>query len=425
MEMTGSRFDPDPAPDLGPPKLVPVTLPDFEGAFAIWGATGRDHRGHVWVGVSANGGDPPSAHLFEYAPETGQVTDRGDAVSQLKRGWRHRRGEGQMKIHSRIVQADDGYLYFATMDEEGEATDGSRLPIWGSHLWRVRPEGGDWEHLLAVPEALIAVSGVGRLVYALGYFDHALYQYDTATGKVRSTRVGAAGGHISRNFLADERGHAYVPRLRPLPSDPARLTTTLVEYDDELREMAETPIHHYTQTRNDESHGIVGILYLADHTMVFATDQGHLYKITPRSYGPSRVESLGDFHPEGEAYVPSLFSFDGRSEIVGVSQRLVKNPTGPQWLVFDLQSGLSRASPLELPQLAGRPPVNLLLYGSITRDNAGQFYLGGAHAVGDRFRPVLIQARPPTLKLRRARDDRTSGREGREQPLSKERVVPQ
>ena len=74
---------------------------------------------------------------------------------------------------------------------------------------------------LAVPEALIAVAGAGRWIYTLGYFNHVLYQYDCETGKHQSITVGAVGGHISRNFFCDIRGHAYVPRLarRPRPDD--------------------------------------------------------------------------------------------------------------------------------------------------------------------------------------------------------------
>ena len=254
----GGRYGPIPEDPAAAPSLREIPLPEFPGAYAVWGAIGRDRRGHVWVGVSAHEVARPSAHLVEYDPETDRVIDRGDVVGQLERLGLARPGEGQMKIHSKIVPGPDGLLYFASMDEQGEATDGSRLPTWGSHLWRVRPDGGDWEHLLAAPEGLIAVAGGGPFIYALGYFDHALFQYDCRTGSVRSVRVGAEGGHISRNFLADDRGHAYVPRLRRYTiGGEAAMRTTLVEYDEALRERNETPIRHYspppTTTRTGSS----------------------------------------------------------------------------------------------------------------------------------------------------------------------------
>ncbi|KPK81552.1 MAG: hypothetical protein AMJ81_10505, partial [Phycisphaerae bacterium SM23_33] len=197
-----------------PPRVVPIAIPEFTGAKAIFGATGRDRRGHVWFGVCAYPEKDPSARLFELVPGSGKVIDRGDVVSQLKACGLHRPGEGQAKIHSRIVQAADGCLYFASMDEQGEDQGTGKLPVWGSHLWRLRPPEGKWEHLMAAPEGLIAVAGTGRRIYALGYFGCKLYQYDCATGRRRSVDVEAIGGHVSRNILSDRRDHVYVPRVR-------------------------------------------------------------------------------------------------------------------------------------------------------------------------------------------------------------------
>ncbi|HUY91159.1 MAG TPA: VanZ family protein [Pirellulales bacterium] len=158
------------------PELTAIELPTFAGAYAIWGASGRDDRGHIWLGVSAAGVEQPSAHLMELDPDSGAVFDRGDALDQLRRAGLLRPGEGQMKIHSKIVQAADGTLYFASMDEQGESDSARRLPRWGSHCWRLRPGDETWEHLFAAPEGLIAVAEAGTQVYALGYFDHVLYQ---------------------------------------------------------------------------------------------------------------------------------------------------------------------------------------------------------------------------------------------------------
>src|SRR4029077_14421392 len=130
----------------------------------------------------------------------------------LSRAGLLRVGEHQAKIHSKIVQGPDGWLYFASMDEEGEKDDGSALPKWGGHLWRLRLSTNRWEHLLSTPEALLAVGGGDRFIYALGYFDHVLYEFDTRTGEIRHVRVGAVDGHISRNVLVDYRGHVFVPR---------------------------------------------------------------------------------------------------------------------------------------------------------------------------------------------------------------------
>lgn len=386
-DTVNSFFDTPPADPLAAPALRVIAIPSFPGAAAIWAATGRDARGHIWFGVSAQGGKGASAHLFEYTPESGQVLDRGDVASELRRSGILRPGEGQMKIHSKIVQGEDGNLYFTSMDEEGEKTDGSRLPTWGGHLWRLRLPDYRWEHLLATPEALIAVAAAPRYIYALGYFDHVLYQYDCRTGATRSRRVGSVGGHISRNFLTDARGHVFVPRLREKPSAATGLATTLVEMDTRLQEVGETPIGHYIMTRDDDSHGITGVQPLADRSLVFTTDQGFLYRVRPRGEGRAAVEELDWFHPRGKTYFASLFTYDGVQHLMGLSFRQDRY----EWVVFDLLIGLSETAPVALPSYEGQPVKQLSLYGSATRDNQGNFYMGGAHNRG----PVLIQlARP-------------------------------
>jgi hypothetical protein len=304
-----------------------------------------------------------------------------------------------MKIHSRIVRADDGYLYFASMDEQGERSDGSRLPTWGSHLWRLRPEEPRWEHLLHVPYGLVAAAGAGRYVYFLGYFGHPLIQFDTATGKFRGAAAGAHGGHVSRSSLSDARGHVYVPRLayrdvpdpndrRPNPRLYRKLTGTLLELDADLKVIAETPLKDYFRRPQEESHGILGVTHLADGSMVFVTHLGRLHRIVPKDDGPAELTPLGWFHPEGPAYTPALFSYAGTKYLVGLAEH------GAQrfdWLVYDLTTHRSTAAPLA-PSHVGRPPVqSLLLYGSITRDSRGAFYVGGSYVSSSGQHPILLK----------------------------------
>ena len=171
------------------PLLREITAPVFQGANSIWGATGRDDDGHIWLGVSGNGKD--AAHLVEYDPDLGRFINHGDAVSALRSAGIYREGEEQVKIHSKIIQMDDGWLYFASMDETGENGKSGQLPRGGAHFWRYKASAEHGQHLFAAPEGLIAVSGVGRFVYALGYWGHVLYRYDTHTGEARHIRVGS------------------------------------------------------------------------------------------------------------------------------------------------------------------------------------------------------------------------------------------
>lgn len=379
-ELTGSVFLSPPGDPSRPPRVRPLALPHFPDATSVWGATGRDPRGRIWVGVSASG-PGMSAHLLQYDPDADAWHDRGAVVEQLKLAGRHRAGEGQSKIHSKIVTGDDGSLYFASTDEEGEDPRTMKPPRWGGHLWRIHPEDLRWEHLLAVPEGLIAVSGVGRYVFALGYWNHVLYRYDTHTRETRRTVVGSAGGHVSRNFVADAAGHAYVPRLAARAD--GTLASALVEFDSELRQLAATPLQSYLGGGSPEAnHGITGLAYLGDGRLLFITHPGQLYLIEPQRAQPARVTALGWFHPAGESYAPSLFALGG-SFAAGVAHRAARY----EWVVFELRTRAAIAQPLETGGLQ-----KLLLYGSISRDNAGRFYVGGwASAGAGGQRPVVLQ----------------------------------
>lgn len=381
-ERSGSFFGPAPAtPIAAAPPTRELTLPAFADATAIWGSSGRDLQGRIWIGVSASS-PGMSAHLLQYDPEADVMRDRGAVVDQLKAAGLHRAGEGQIKIHSRIITADDGWLYFASTDEDGEHEDGTVLPRWGGHFWRIDPDTGKWQHLWTAPEGLVATSGVGRYVFILGYWNHILYQYDTATGKTKRAVVGSVGGHVSRNFLADVNGHAYVPRLSK--SRQGKIMVALVEYDSELQELAATPLEYYADEGSiEENHGIIGLTYLADGRMVFTTHRGYLYLIEPQPGRAAKVLPVGWFHPRAETYAPSLFSIDGRRVLAGVTQR------GPRfdWVVFDLQTRRSTAHLLDTKNL-----TDVLLYCSVSRDNAGRFYVGGwaANPAGGE-RPFLLQ----------------------------------
>jgi len=346
--------------------LTELKPPLFPGANSIWGATGRDDRGHIWFGISVQREE--AAHLVEYIPEDDIFVDHGDPVTALKAAWKYRWNETQRKIHSKIIQADDGYLYLASMDDDGEDPNSSKLPMWGSHFWRYHPTE-------------IAVSGVGRCVYALRYWDHLLYQYDTLTGKVNRKIVGSEGGHVSRNIVADENGHVYVPRVKYVQLFGTKeaeakklLVTMLVEFDENLNEVGSTPLTHYIEQERQNlraNHGIVGLSYLADHSIVINTHLGFLYRIIPKISGPAVVEEIGWFHPKGHSYIASVFPLDGYQKILGIGRHRGNHH---ELIVYDLITNSSNLIPLKVPQLR-----HLLIYGSNTRDDYGFFYIVGRH----------------------------------------------
>jgi len=379
---SGTTFVEAPVDLAGAPRLRELHVPRVPDGNAIWGATGRDTRGHLWFGVSA-WSPGMSAHLFEYDPTADRWHDRGAVLDRLQAAGLRRNGEGQIKIHSKIVTGDDGWLYFASSDEEGEREDGSAPPRWGGHLWRIHPKTHTWEHLGATREGLVAVNGYGRYVYALGYWNHVLYQYDTGRRALRKVEVGSIGGHVSRNFLVDARGHAYVPRTARSASGAP--FAHLIEYDHDLREIGATPLAHYFGNESAAAnHGITGLTWLSDGRLLFATHIGQLYAIAPAEERAAEVTALGWFHPQGERYAPSLFPLGAGARVAGVTQK------GPRfdWVVRDLASGKATAHPIDPGSL-----TNVLLYGSMTRDDAGRAYLVGWASDGTGGqRPLVLQA---------------------------------
>ncbi|WP_197441810.1 VanZ family protein [Thalassoglobus polymorphus] len=364
-------------------RIQNIIVPTTDFPEAIWGSTGADSSGNIWFGVSDGREHLPSARVFKLDPVGGTLTEVGSILPELRRLGLLREGESQSKVHSKFVEAEDGYLYFASMDEKGEASDGSQLPTWGSHLWRIHPQIQVFEHLASVPEGLIAVSGGGRWIYSLGLFDHILYQWDVREKELKHVRVGAIGGHISRNFITDLRGHAYVPRLTHTgsildrPKNPTSkdsdVTVELVEYDTSLREVGSTPLSNYLTESYWENHGIVGVSTLSNGSILFTTSRGFLFRITPSQAGSkSYVQPLNWIHPDGPSYAPSLFAGKSDQTVAAV----VYGKDRFEWSEFNLRTYQAKTSPLQLPLLTeGKKGV--LLYGSQTQDKFGACYVVG------------------------------------------------
>lgn len=378
---------PAPAAPAAPahPSVHVVHLPDFWGEYAIWGSAGADSRGRIWLGITSNDDGGASAHLFRYDPTTETVTDRGNVIAELERLGLRRPGEKQMKIHSRIVQMPDGYLYFASMDESGEVDDGSKLPTWGGHLWRLGPSG-KWEHLARTPEALIAVAAGGPYVYALGYFNNVLYQYDTRTAKIASRTVGTFGGHVTRNFFADERGHAYVPRVRRVDASQAepKFEAELIELDARLQEVATHPLPEYLDRSPEDSHGIVATHPDGAGGWYFASSKGRLYHLERKTNAPSDVSDLGWYHPAGPRYAASMFRDPATGTLYGAA-----TGSGDGGDAFDWITRTADGKATVTPLLYGDVPFphGAVLYGSMTGDSSGRFYVVGSM----KYKPVVLQ----------------------------------
>lgn len=377
----GTKFNRIPLDIFELPIVEEVPFEFLDSVDAIWGATGRDDRGNIYFGASSHGGDKRSAYLYKYDPMKDETSYLGDVMSQLRQAGLYQEGMGQNKLHSKFYQADDEYIYFSSFDEEGEA-DGIN-PKWGGHLWRISPISNKWEHLLATDEALIAINTHSDYVYALGYWGHVLFQYHTKTNQVKKVTVGSLGRHISRNFIVDGNNHIYVPYVRENQFN--EVEAYLNEYDSSLSLINSHPMPEYGSDNLNENHGIVGYTSLENNKIVFTTDRGGLYEIDSKLSGDEKVIYRGKMHAEGSAYIPSLFTFEGKDFVVGIGRRDKK---AYEWIVYDLTSGLSVNKKLDLSML-NKP----LIYGSLTKDDFGEFYVGGWSKVLNttEYRPVFLK----------------------------------
>lgn len=373
----GARFFPISEKYYKAPRAEEVDfLRPHDGA-SIWGATGRDNLGKIYFGVSTHGSNDRTAYLFQYDPSTNSAIPQSDVLSQLKRLNLYKPEMGQNKLHSKIYQANDGYLYFSSFDEAGETSEIS--PYWGGHLWRKMPESENWEHVLATEEALIAVNTTGRYVYSLGYWGHVLYQFDTLTQEVKKVVVGAVKGHISRNFLVDLNEHVYIPRV--ILNDLNEINVSLVEYTPQLLEVASYPMPSYQQEDMHNHHGIIAYTPMLNGDIFFTTSEGTLYQLKSLLHNTEKLQTLGQFSPEGPEYIPSLFSPDGVHFLVGV---VTGNPV--TWLIREAKTETVVSYPL-----LGLPE-KFWLYGTATSDNSGNFYLGGTQITkDDKYLPAIIR----------------------------------
>src|SRR5437660_12331808 len=131
---------------------------------------------------------------------------------------------------------------------------------------------------------------------------------------------------------------------------------------------------------------MVGLVYLPDDRFPFAAHRGQLYGIASRVGRPALVTAIGWFHPDGEAYAPSLFALGKEALIAGVTERRDRY----EWVVMELNTRISRAFPLDTKGLRGG-----LLYGWVNRDRAGRAYVGGWASSGSGgTRPIMLQIDP-------------------------------
>lgn len=383
-EQLGTVFSPIKDAHFKAPTVTQLPLNFVNNGAALWGATGKDDQGRIYFGVSSYYQYDNNSFLYQFDPKTNETVFQGDTITQLKKAGLYSPGVSQNKLHSKFYQADDGYLYFASFDENGESVSKEILPTHGGHLWRKKPDSTEWEHLLATNEALIALNTDGRYVYALGYWGHVLYQYDILTRRFNRMSIGSKKGHISRNFLIAPNGHVFIPQIIELADE--QYATELLELDNKLNAVTTHTIEHYFSDKKYVDHGIVGYANTRKGHIFFNTGAGALYKLElqeNRSYQLQFKRFWAD-QDTSAVYMPSLFTLDGDSFIVGMGKAYGEDLYS--WFIYEESTDTSVN--YQLDDIVS----SKLLYGSVTKDHKGNMYVVGVdRSDRQKHRPIVLQ----------------------------------
>lgn len=416
----GRRFFTESERFQRPPKIKGLLLPVSDGDEAILGSTGRDSKGRIYFGVSSNASSKCSAGILQFLPGTGRMGLLGRVDTAVASIALQRKASLQDKIHSKIYEASDGHLYFASLDGADEDSDGGDGSTAGGYLIRIHGETGEWESVLQTADSLIAIGSGGRYVYALEYFGSKIYQFDTKTQKARSVAVSNCGGHVSRNILVTPNDHVLFLRVSLTRSDDVRPGTTwmatvqqgdreyqlqdsgngelqrrvlveLVEFDEDLKELHAWPLDGYETHGNVPSEGITSFASLMDGSFLFTTPDGLLWRVYPSGENPGRIESLGWIHPEGKSGSTAMFAPTGKDFVIAVTRFGRRH----ELLIYYLNLRESAALALDpsSSQFLQRPLS--LSYGSETMDDFGNAYLVGWQKKSDSYHPLVLQVRWP------------------------------
>ena len=74
----GTVFTPLPDDIFKAPSIAEIQLPQRDSIDAIWGATGRDDDGYIYIGTSSHDGSYGSSFLYQYHPSTGAIVPQSD-----------------------------------------------------------------------------------------------------------------------------------------------------------------------------------------------------------------------------------------------------------------------------------------------------------------------------------------------------------
>ncbi|WP_395344648.1 hypothetical protein PN836_007755 [Ningiella sp. W23] len=364
-----------------PPLLKQLPLVIDETGEMIWGAATADVDGNLFFAVSSYQQDNNSASLLKYIPDSALTIPRSDVITQLASEGNLDDDIIQDRIQGNMAMAEDGYLYFVSMDYKTETRE--KQSLYGGRLWRKLPQSTNWDLVLNSDASLATVHTHGQFVYTLGHWGHVLYQYNTQTQRSTNIPVGSVPGHYSRDFLVDASGSIFVPRIEKLQD--GEINAVLVEIDESLGVADFHPLNHYWNGDGFGNHGIVSQTLMENGELYFVTSGGYLYKITQNEVGRNVVHELGLFDTQQtNMYISALYSPDNNSLLVGLGRS--KEHDEYRWFIRELNTQTTVSYPI-----VEMPKQSLLLYGAGKNEQGLPLIVGGDKRGTDTYRAVAYE----------------------------------
>lgn len=283
-----------PSIDFIPTGPIP---PHGQGSWSTWGDLLLADNGKVYFGVGDHAGRDGHCSLWEYDPRLRRLRMVVDVHRLLGIG---PDGFGEGKIHGRIDQGRDGWLYFATYWGLGQVPE--TLPAgWdGSHVIRFDPRTDRAEDLGAPFHGetwpMSALDPVRGNLFACGVQDYVMC-YNVYE---RRLRYGGALPHgwawFARSTFVDPRTGVFYGSNRSINAPDRRtgkVTAGIVRYDPKANRFAQTaarlPDNSRTGEKQDEWRAYTRDCD-TDGAYYCCTDKGVLFKFFPED---ERVEYVG------------------------------------------------------------------------------------------------------------------------------------
>ncbi len=275
---------------------------------------------------------------------------------------------GDSKIHTRLLQADNGRIYFATM--QGGIGHVSKLPHYlhpdqypGGHLFEYNPSDDTCRDLgiLVRGEGLqsAALDRDRKILYMVTWPKKwfVTYDFETHETKVHGLLSWSPTTHegekqnFGRDIMVAHTGKVY----------GINNFGCLLRFDPAKNELEDTDIH----VRDNDS--LRTHVRASDGRIYFVTSRGHIFQFDPEA---ESVEELGPVTPEGPVYTPNLVLSPGEDKLTYLAGSHGTYLGGNLQLIeFDLAG--------RRPHLVGTLDARFQLsycYGSATDDRGSVYF---------------------------------------------------